>query len=241
MAGIGTGLAALNLAARFPRVASVFAAIPKPVWEAIAVVGYVLALFALHQHYADAAIARHVQAAIAQRDQQWEKRFADEHAAALRWKAKADAQAATISTQQRNLNDETQKRLAADAAAVRLRGPGKAAAPAGCRPGSPARISAATSGHVEATGAGSNAASEVPAGDGSDQWAVVPWGWVVDVVQERDSYAAELTTWHRWYDDEAAAWLKADPQAQPAQAPATGQTPAPPPPPASAAPGKVTR
>jgi hypothetical protein len=54
LAGIGAKIAGNAL---FKKGAGFFSAIPKPVWEALAVIGYVLALLALHQHYAHQAIA----------------------------------------------------------------------------------------------------------------------------------------------------------------------------------------
>jgi hypothetical protein len=186
MSAIGTGLAALNLAARFPRAAAVFTAIPKPVWEAIAVLGYLAALVATHQHFAHAAIDRAVTAAIIKRDGQWQQRLDQAHAAALTWKGQVETKATTIATLQRKLTDEENKRVAADADAARLRGPGKAAAPAGCRPGDRAGPAATADRPDGAAAAGANAGPQMPAADGSGQFALVPWDWLVDVVSEHD-------------------------------------------------------
>src|SRR4051812_20894130 len=60
VAGIGGKNAASPLFGKVKSAATkgvgLLATVPKPVWEAIAVVGYVVALIALHQHYANAAL-----------------------------------------------------------------------------------------------------------------------------------------------------------------------------------------
>lgn len=208
MSGVGAGLAAINLVARFPRVTGILKTVPKPVWEALAVLGYLAALFALHQHYAHAAIDRAVKAAIEHRDGQWKKRLDDERAEALAWKGKFDAEVAAKIKLQRKLNDEEVRRIDADRLALRLRGPGKAAAGPGCRPGDHPGLAGLAGRHEPQPGAAADAGAQMPAGDGPNDWAIVPWNWLTDVVAERDAFRIEAIGWRSRDAMMRGMWLR---------------------------------
>jgi hypothetical protein len=172
--------------------------VPRWVWYALAAV---LAWhFALTWHARQ--VTAHDRTVIAARDAQWQARFDQMRQSALAWKGEAEVRAANISTLTRKLNDEENRRIAADADGLRVRGPGAATA-AGCRPVDRPALPAAGGQPGAQPGPGAHAAAAVPAGDGL---AVVPWDWLVDVVEQADGNRAEVLTWHAWYDQQAAAW-----------------------------------
>lgn len=168
--------------------------------------------FALSWHAAQ--VKAHDQTVITARDAAWQKRLADERAAAIAWKGRFDAQLAEISRLQRKVTDEQNRRIAADATALRLRGAGAAAAPANCRPGAAAGLAGVASGHVAQPGAAADAPAAMPAGDGSGQWAIVPWNWLVDVVSERDAFRVEALGWRSYDAMVAGVWKRAQQQQQ---------------------------
>lgn len=126
---------------------------------------------------------------------------------AIALKTKIDTLTTKISTELRSRNDEENRRIARDAGALRLRGPGKAACPAG------ARLPSGSGGYISPGGLGDAAGSQVPDRDR----AAVPWGWLVDRAEEHDADRAEVVTWREWYRKMVAAWPKAGrPQPAPA-------------------------
>lgn len=221
MAGIGAGLAALNIGARLTGVAGFFKRVPRWVWIALAIALAIVAVVVWH----DRQIRAHDKALTAQvtadRDAQWNKRLAAERRAALAWKTRFDAEVAAKIKLQRKLNDEEARRIDADRNALRLRGPGQAAAPAGCRPVDHPGLAGLAGRHEPQPGTAANAGTQMPAGDGQDQWAVVPWNWLVDVVSERDAFRVEALGWRSRDAMLAEIWKRA--QQQPAaQAPQPG-------------------
>lgn len=107
VAGVGAKVAANALVTK---ATGLLSAIPKPVWEALAVIGYMLALIALHQHYARAAIAAAKIEQKAGDDKQLQQSVANE--AAMR---------ATIATQNAAIADLAAKSTAQQKAASEAR------------------------------------------------------------------------------------------------------------------------
>jgi hypothetical protein len=210
--GIAALVAKFGLKVVLGNVGGFFKGLPSWAWIAAAAVAALVGGTFLHQHKAHQHDTALVKVTIAKRDGQWMKRLADEHAAGRAWKGQAEAQLTKVAQLQRKLTDEETARIAADATALRLRGAGKAAAPAGCRPVDPARLPAATGGHVAQPGPAADAGTEVPAGDGQDQWAIVPWDWLVDVVSERDAFRVEAIGWRGYQATVTGVWnrLKAE-------------------------------
>lgn len=194
--------------------------VPRWVWLALAIA--IAWHFALSWHAGK--IRAHDVAVIAKRDAQWQTRLDAAHAAALDWRGQAERAGAEIATMKRKLNDEENRRIRAAADDLRLHGPGKAAAPANCRPGDRAGLSAGA-GRSDAAGRPSNdAPAAVPAGDGSADWAVVPWGWLVGRGEQADVGRAEVLTWRGWYADQVAAWNRLRSQAPQSTPPKKGTT-----------------
>lgn len=94
--------------------------------------------------------------------------------------------------------DAENDRIAADADAIRLRGPGKATCPRDASaPAAPVR-------RDETAPAGADAGSEVPSGDR----AAVSWTWLVGVIQEHDQMRNELQAVEDQHAQLEKAWPK---------------------------------
>lgn len=173
------------------------AKVPPQVWQALAVLGYALALYATHQR----AVHDHDTAIIAANNAQWQTRLNAAHSDALAWKAKADQQAMTIAQNERTKHEEDIRLNAAAADALLLRGPGAASA-AHCgqvnHPGTPA----APDRHDQAAPQAGAPATQVPSGD----WALVPWNWLVGVLHEHDDLLSDVTTVISNDEKQRAAW-----------------------------------
>ena len=107
-----------------------------------------------------------------------------------------NAQLADISALLRKANDEENRRIAGDAGALRVSGPGKAA----CRPVAPA----APSGRIAAPAKPDAPGPALP----PDDLAGVSWNWLVQRGQEHDQLRAEVQSWHDWYDQLVKNWPK---------------------------------
>jgi hypothetical protein len=188
-------------------IASIFGAfklVPRWIW-------YLLAA-ALAWHFALAWHAGRVKAhdrdVIATRDAYWNARIVELAEKAQRIRIDAEARAAEITEKVRSNNESQARVIASDAGALRVRGPGQAAATS-CRsvdhPGLPATASGARADGGLADDAG-------PAVPSSDR-ATVPWRWLVNRAEQSDLNRAEVIAWRDWYQAQAAAWanLRAQP------------------------------
>jgi hypothetical protein len=108
---------------------------------------------------------------------------------------KAQAAGKQISKDIRGKTDEENRRIAGDADAVRVSGPGKAV----CRP-----APAAPGGHDKASGKPDAPGPQVPPADS----AAVPWPWLVQRAEQADLNRAEVLAWREWYDKLVASWPK---------------------------------
>lgn len=124
---------------------------------------------------------------------QYQKLYnADEAAAkriaqqAVALKQQIDALARNISHTLKEHHDAESSRIHADADALRLRGPGKATCAS--HPG----LSPGPGGHDQAASSAPDAGSPVPSGD----WAVVPWSWLVTVIEEHDQLLNDDKAWN---------------------------------------------
>jgi hypothetical protein len=107
----------------------------------------------------------------------------------------AEARGKQLARQIKDRTDEENRRIAGDADAVRLRGPGKAV----CR-----AAPAAASGHEPVGGNGDASRPQVP----SDDRAAVPWGWLTDRAEQSDLNRAEVLAWRDWYRRLVENWPK---------------------------------
>lgn len=200
----GVGLFALKLfaPAAFASIAAVAGKIPPKGWIAIGAAALLVTGYFVHQHKAHAALAAEYARGSSDRDTAWQKRFDAMHAAALQWKAKAEAKAAGISQEERARHEDTLHTIAARADAERLRGPGKAAAPACVGHVDPARLPAAPGGHVAAGGNADPGLAGLPPEGGL---AIVPWNDLVTGAKLADANRSEVNAWRAWYAREVEA------------------------------------
>lgn len=229
--GIGLGLlgggGAIGLALHFfapgvvETIGAVLKRIPPKMWIAIAVAAALAVGYFVHQRTAHAAIAAAYAGGKADDDAAWRKRLAEEHAAALRWKAQAETAQANISREIGARHDQDLHRIDDRAGDQRLRGPGHASAPA-------------CGGHVDPAGlpggAGGREAPARPADSGlaglppAEPMAIVPWNDLVDRARDADSWRSEALTWREWHAREAALNAKqreAIPETRPSKAEGT--------------------
>ena len=108
-------------------------------------------------------------------------------------KAKADA--ASISKQLKDKNDEDNRRIAGDANSLRVSGPGKAL----CR-----AAPTAPGGREQAPAKPDAPRSALPSTDS----AAVPWDWLTGRAEEHDRLLAEVEAWRAWHDEVLKVWPK---------------------------------
>jgi uncharacterized membrane protein len=173
--------------------------VPARAWKALAIVAVLIALFFWHQH----AMHKALKAA----DHAGYERRADEEAKALaRFTAKVDEYTRAtdkIAREARTRNDQQALDIRRAGDALSVRGPGKA------RTGRPAAVPASSGEHGTASGnAPGPAATVVPASDGQDEFAAVPWSWLVGTGTQCDLDAAEVIEWRGWYQRQVAEWEK---------------------------------
>ena len=188
MTGIVAAIPAkIAATAVFSRASDFFGKIPSWLWIALA--GAVIAFTGVlwHTHEVKLTIAHAKQEQRQIDDAAWKQALDREHQAAMTWKAGFDKQTAATVADERKLNDQAIANNAAVARALSLHGPGRASA-SGCRQGDYSRPSTAASGHQQGASSASTAASQVPSGDG----AIVPWNWLIKVLQEHDDMRADL-------------------------------------------------
>jgi hypothetical protein len=174
--------------------------VPRWVWYALAAA---LAWhFVLAWHRAE--VRAHDTEILAARDAQWQARLDELRDHSIATARNAEAQAAKINTKLKDIHDAQVRSDATDAHDLLVRGPGKAAAPAGCRPVGAAGIPGAAGGPERADRAADPAANPLHPDDGL---ALVPWSWLVqEVGQPADGSRAEVIAWRGWYGDFSAWW-----------------------------------
>lgn len=204
--------------------------IPRQVWLVLAIVALLVAAFFWHQHKAHSAIDSAVKAAVStaidKRDGQWRAQLAKAHGQAIAERDRSEANGRKIATDTKGIHDEAVRNNAGDARDLFLRGAGKAAAPAGCRPGDYPGLSAAAGRYVDHPSGADAAAAEMHPGNGlagvqhapggilrsgpastSDgAFAIVPWSWLTEQGRQFDDLLAEAKAWRTWHPKEAAEW-----------------------------------
>jgi hypothetical protein len=189
-----------------------------PSWVWYLLLGAIACHFALAWHAGK--VRAHDQAVIAARDAQWQKRLDSEHAAAISYRTKYEQAQAELSQTLKEKHDAQVRSNASDASDLRLRGPGKAAAP-DCGPGYHPSPPAAVVRPERDTAGADVAAGQVPSADGvagvpvaagstvrDQSFAIVPWSWLVDRAQEFDNLLDEVKTDHEWHRQHEAEWEK---------------------------------
>ncbi len=182
------------LKAAFAAVASFFRALNAQGWAGLIVcvcLSFATLHFAVdarHWHKQDGRDVKALNAEIAN-----EAKIAKQ---AVDLKARVDALTSSVTAQIKERSDAESRRIAADAAAVRLRGPGKAVCP-----GNPGAAGIAIR-HDEATPTGADAGSQVSSGDR----AAVSWAWLVTVIQEHDELLSKVRATEDQHHALETAW-----------------------------------
>ena len=177
-------------------ISRIVAAIPPKVWFGIAAAIALGLAFWLHQSHASQEIADARAAGKAEGIAEMRAEVAKIHADAVRWRDNYQITADQLSTAKRRLFDDEIRSTAALADALRLRGPGKAAAPACGRSGDSAGPSANTSGHEPA---GGPVDAPVAPMSPDEPLAVLPWSGVTRFGEYHDEDRTEVLTWRSWY------------------------------------------
>lgn len=168
--------------------------IPRQVWIGLGVALLLLGLFIWHQRHAHNALKA-----------EYARGKADEGARnakkALEVKAKIDAMSGKITAALKEKNNETNRRIAGDASALLVRGPGKASCP-----GNPG-ISSATSGHVAPARPANAAVAPLPNGERIDLIAL-PFAPTIQFGQQHDQCQSDLKSYREWEVQISEAWAK---------------------------------
>lgn len=209
MSGIVTGAA---IAARISGARALLARLPRDVWIALAVVALVVAGVVWHRHEASAALDAARAGQKASDEAAFAKKIEAARKQAQEIRRNAERLEATIAALNRRIHDEQVRDNAAHASALLMRGPG--AATSYCRPGDHPAASAgagrrdASAPLGDASGprvSPANGASVLATGE-AEQWAVVPWTWLVTRAQEHDDLLATEETRRRDGAQQRAAW-----------------------------------
>lgn len=203
VAGISAKIAGSLILGRAKAVATkgvgILASIPKPVWEAFAVIGYIVALFALHQHYANAAIKAADAAG-------YERRAAEDAAVLLELQNRArtaETNLAQIAQDERTKNETAARARDAHADSLLSRGPGAARCGLVGNPPLPA----APGGQEPSARPVDVGLGGVPGQERPDLIAV-PFPEFIARSRQCDADAAEALSWRSADDRNRVEWAK---------------------------------
>ena len=202
LAGIG-GVAALFFAPGL-RIAlvGILRAIPPKGWLAIGALALLAGLWWAHTRAVSAAYNRGYATATVERDAKWGEAFDTMHRAALTYAAAFNQHSDTLAAQIGARHEQDLRAIATRADALRLHGPGRAAATCS-RPGDiaglppPARLDEPPGGQADDGVAG--LPDEVP-------MAVVPWPDLVQRSEDADADRSEVIAWREWFAQNRKAW-----------------------------------
>lgn len=164
-------------------------AVPRWAWIALGAVALLVAGVVWHH----GKVRAHDKAVIAAEDARLAKQ-------ALELKARIDALNSQISSLIKDKNDAENRRIAADADALRVSGPGKAV----CRS---AGLPAPASGYVAPGRPGAATVDSVPDTEGQ-QLIGLPFAPAIDFAEQCDINRSEALSWREWYQKLAASWPK---------------------------------
>jgi cell division protein ZapA (FtsZ GTPase activity inhibitor) len=163
--------------------------VPRQVWLVLAALLALACLVAWHQHIAHKAIA------------DAERRGSDKAYAAVAKKAQAVAATMEkLNADIRKLTDAKNRTIAADATALRVRGPGRALCTS--------TASSPASGHQPPPGAADAPVGQVPNGGGTTLIAV-PYDDLVAYAEQHDLDLAEIVAWRTGDEQQRAVVEKA--------------------------------
>lgn len=202
--GLGGGIVGIAAHFLFPKLfPGIWTALGKaPRWLIYGGIGLIalVCAFIWHGHEVKQVKAAAFAAGEAKADKDWQTSFDSLKGAFDKVLAKSKERRIKISDFERQLHDQAIRRNADAANDLRLRGPGRAAAPI-CRANLDTGPGTGPSGPAGSAPDRDAPRPEMPADGGQ---AIVPWGWLVQRAQEHDDLLSEVTTWRRWYPQQAA-------------------------------------
>lgn len=201
----GLGGAALLLRIFAPGVwatlSGVAQAIPPKVWLVIAVLAALGGAWWWHTSTVTAAYNKGYATAVVKRDAQWSAAFAKMNAAAEAWRDNFDKRGARLAAEIGARHAQELRANAALADALRLRGPGRAAA---CfNPGGGAGLSASPGGHDAPGGAADAGVAGLP---DETPMAILPWPELIQRSEDADADRSEVIAWRDWFARNKKAW-----------------------------------
>lgn len=186
-------IAKVAASALFGRARDLLKLVPRKVWIALAVVITLWAAVWLHQKQVDSAYHDAFNAGYAEREKDENEELKFMRDVATAWRKEYEKKATEVSNLQKELHNETIRANSARADALRVRGPGAAAS---CpRPDRAAGLSTPSGEHGAQASGTDVAGSGMPA----EQWASVPWAWLVDRAETCDADRDEVQRWRNWY------------------------------------------
>lgn len=176
--------------------------IPPKAWLAIGAVALLAGGYFYHQRVAHKALSAEYQRGRTDEGKAWQDNLDKEHKEAERWRLKFEADEAKISNEERARNEQNLRDITSRADDQRMRGPGKAAAPACVGQVHNPSVPAAASGSKPASGNPNTGLAGLPPEGGL---AIVPWADLVALAERADGWRAEVLTWREDYARQAEA------------------------------------
>lgn len=186
-------IARIGASVLFGRAKKIVSAVPSKVWIGLAVVIVLLLAAWWHESHSQAMLKEAYEQGKKDRDAQWEQSIEDARLEAQNWKTKYESASSKLTETERQLHEEQLRSDSARADALRLRGPGAAAAQ--CRPVRDSVISGGSGGSQPAN----EQAGAAGTGMSSEDGAIVPWSWLVTTAQSCDADRSEVQRWRSWY------------------------------------------
>jgi hypothetical protein len=177
--------------------------IPPKGWLAIGIALALIIGFFVHRHVAHKAIVDAKTEQKAADDAAFKARLDRLTAMANRLRLHAEALQASATQDIRNRHDEEDRRSAALADSIRLRGPGAAR----CGSFDYTGVPTARSGPVKTFGSADAPVGRLP----YPEWATLigmPFNDTTRFAEQHDRYRNEVAAWHEWYPRMAAEWEK---------------------------------
>lgn len=205
LSSLGLGGAALALRIFAPGVwamlSGIAQAISPKVWLVIAALAALGGAWWWHTSTVSAAYNKGYAQASVERDAAWRGAFDKMNAAAQGWRDNFEQRGAQIAAEIGARHAQELRANAALADALRLRGPGRAAA---ClNPGGGAGLAPGSGGHDAPGGAADAGMAGLP---DETPMAIVPWPDLIQRSEDADADRAEVKAWREWYARTKDEW-----------------------------------
>jgi hypothetical protein len=191
----GVGLALIFMPGLRAVVFAVLGKLPWQVWAGAAALALLVGGCVWHGSAVNAARTAALAEGKEAEKRRWEQAFQTMKLASETWKSNYEAVSQDLANERSARHAEDLRRIAAGADDLRLRGPGRAAAPR-CGSIADSGLGTATGGPERPQGGGDDPVAPLPDPEGL---AIVPWGRLVEYAEDHDRWRAEALTWRSWY------------------------------------------